>query len=103
MSYSYEVCKAAEPALIAAFAKSNFRPAVEEVTHSDLYTGGMMYPACCKVTFTAKKGPYVKTFMYLPLSTVGEQHYLSQDEKTVLEAWIKSVAINNPVTSEGVY
>lgn len=92
MSVPYLAYKSSEPALIKAFEGSAFRPEVDMITYSDMIaTGGEMYTSRVKLSFTAKTGNYTRHYIYIPGSLVSDQKYLSQEEQSALDLWIKSV------------
>ena len=96
MSTPYLLYKSHEPALVAAFSRSVYRPEVEPITHSDMITtGGTMYIARIKISFTLKKGNYTKFFMYIPGSSVEEQHHLNDDDREAVAVWLNTVHMND--------
>ena len=89
MSEPYLKYKAREAALKEAFSTFSFEPRIEDITHSDMInTGGSMYESQIKISFTRKKGGYLRIFMYVPGSTVEEQHHLNDAEKAALTEWL---------------
>lgn len=84
--------KSHEQRLVDAFKASNFLPEVLPITHSDMIaTGGAAHPSHVKLSFLAKKGPFMRYYMYIPGSLVSEQHHLNDEEKTVVTQWLDSV------------
>jgi hypothetical protein len=98
MNFPYLLYKSHEPALIKAFDASNLYPEVDSITHSDMIaTGGTIHSSRVKISFTAKKGLFIRYYMYIPGSDVSKQNYLSKDEKAVVQAWLDT--IHNSETS----
>lgn len=94
MSEHYLIYKAREGALKQAFNSFNFEPHVEEITASDMInTGGSVYASQIKISFTRKVGAYMRFFMYIPDSTVAEQHHLNDAEKAALEKWLNWLVV----------
>jgi hypothetical protein len=92
MSIPYLLYKSHEPALMNAFQGSLYTPQVEAVTYSDMVsTGGGLYSSRVKLSFTAKRGPYVRFYMYIPGSLVSELLHLTEEERAAVAAWIQSV------------
>lgn len=91
MSEQYLNYKAREAALKEAFQSFSFEPCVEEITPSDMInTGGSVYASQIKISLTKKVGNYMRIFIYIPGSTVAEQHNLTDAEKAALEKWLIS-------------
>jgi hypothetical protein len=94
MSEQFLVYKAREGALKQAFQKFRFEPRVEEITPSDMInTGGSVYASQIKISFTRKVGNYLRIFMYIPGSSVTEQHHLNDEEKAALEQWLNWLVV----------
>jgi len=97
MSVPYLLYKSHEPALIAAFKDSMYYPQVEAFTYSDMVsTGGGLYTSRIKLSFTAKTGPFVRFYMYIPGSLISEVLHLTEDERAAVTMWINSVEIDTP-------
>jgi hypothetical protein len=81
-----------EQSLVDAFKDSNFAPEVLPITHSDMIaTGGAAHPSRVKLSFLAKKGAFLRYYMYIPGSLASEQHHLNDEEKAALTQWLDSV------------
>lgn len=78
-------------ALLQAFETSNWLPAVEPVTQSDMIATGWSSPTRIRLTFTAKKGPFVRINMYIPGSLISELYHLNDNEKAAVVQWINSL------------
>jgi hypothetical protein len=84
--------KAHEQSLVDAFKASNFAPEVLPITHSDMIaTGGAAHPCHVKLSFVAKKGQFMRYYMYIPGSLVSEQHHLNDEEKAAVAHWLDVV------------
>jgi hypothetical protein len=89
MSNAFLLYKFHEPALVKAFEQSKFLPEVHPITHSDMIaTGGTMHSSRVKVSFTARSGPFVRAYIYIPGSLIAEQAHLTDDEKAAVEQWL---------------
>jgi hypothetical protein len=95
MSSAYLLYKSHEPALMSAFKSSIYQPEVEAITYSDMIsTGCGLHTSRIKLSFTAKTGPYVRFYMYIPGSLVSELLHLNDDEKSAVTMWLNSVEID---------
>jgi hypothetical protein len=92
MNTPYLSYKSCEPALLKAFETSKLRPEVDVITFSDMIaTGGEMHSSRLKLSFTTKTGNFIRYYMYIPGSLLAEQHYLSDEEKSAVDLWLKSI------------
>ena len=88
----YLLYKSHEPSLVKAFEESGFLPEIDSVTHSDIISNGSdTYTSRVKISFTKKSGTFMRAYMYIPGSILSKQAYLSDSEKTAVEAWLQSV------------
>jgi hypothetical protein len=94
MSNAYLFYKSYEPSLVKAFEQSNFLPEVHPITHSDMIaTGGSIHTSRIKLSFTAKTGPFIRMYIYIPGSNITEQHNLSENEQSAIELWLNSIHV----------
>jgi len=101
MSIPYLLYKSHEPALMRAFYSSVYEPSVEPITHSDMITtGGGIYNSRIKLSFTAKTGPFLRFYMYIPGSVISELLHLSEEEKTAVSMWLNAVEIEGTSTKD---
>jgi len=88
----YLVHKSHEPSLIAAFKDSKFRPEVEPITTSDMMsTGGTIHESRFKLTCTTKTGNFMRVLLYIPGSSLEDQHSLSEEDRAALTLWLSQV------------
>ena len=92
---TYLLHKSHEPALVALFKDSKFRPEVEAITNSDMMsTAGTIYESRFKLTFTTKSGPYIKLLMYIPGCSLQEQYQLSDTDKGHVAQWLNDIVLS---------